>query len=79
MCCWRACSATGFTFQLGPAQSAMTAPTPARSSYTTAAGSEYDEGMESSDDGEEEEVAFLPLEMGCAEATLPGFLKVWRV
>lgn len=63
----------------------MTEPTPARSSYSTIDGSEHDQGMESSQDGqeEEEEVAFVPLQMGCAEATLPGFLKVsnlviWR-
>lgn len=68
----------------------MTAPTPARSSRNTLDGSEHDQGMESSEEGqeEEEEVAFVPLQMGCAEATLPGFLKVsdmvlwglmWRV
>jgi hypothetical protein len=64
-------------------------PQPSGASYATAeggyAGSDYAEAeaadgdYDSSDEGGEgadDEVSFVPLSMGCAEAALPEFLKV---
>jgi hypothetical protein len=61
-------------------------PQPSGASYATAeggyAGSENADGAgdyDSSDEGAEgadDEVSFVPLSMGCAEAALPEFLKV---
>jgi hypothetical protein len=72
--------------------STMTAPTPQPSgtSYATAQGGYvgtdaadadgYDDGYDSSSEegveGADDEVSFVPLSMGCAEAALPEFLKV---
>eukprot|EP00775_Hariotina_reticulata_P007462 gene7462-7672_t len=81
-------TATGFTFLMGPATSALTAATPLSAAKSTAAGGpgsspllldeqleedSSDEGVEAED--EDEEVSFVPLEMGSAEAVLPDFLK----
>lgn len=85
------CSATGFTFQLRPASSTLTPATPlgtpgssntpgtSRRAAAAAAGdSEGGSGWDSSDEGdEEEEVTFVPISLGTAEASMPEYLKVW--
>lgn len=87
------CSATGFVFQLHPADSRITPATPLgtpggsaatvtprstrRSSAAAAAAGDSMPGMEdSSDYEEEEEVTFVPISLGTAEASMPEYLKV---
>lgn len=95
------CSATGFVFQLHPADSRLTPATPLgtpggsvtprstrRSSAAAAAAaaagggggaSPTVSGFDSSDEFEEEEVTFVPIDLGTAEASMPDYLKVCRV
>jgi hypothetical protein len=90
--CVMLCSATGFVFQLHPADSRLTPATPLstpggsvtpRSTRRSTAAAAAAAGGASpsmsgfdSDEGDEEEVTFVPISLGTAEASMPDYLKV---
>ncbi|KIZ03204.1 hypothetical protein MNEG_4753 [Monoraphidium neglectum] len=67
--------ATGFSFQLGPAAALAHERGAASSGEGSAWDGEVDDDDEVDED-EEEQVAFLPVELGDAAKCLPEFLKV---